>query len=121
MTSWINLRAKESPDGGGNEGPPLARPIRILHVINDLAIGGAEVMLFKLLSYTNRAKFEPTVISLNGMDQLGERIQDLGINVYSLGIKPPAPRAWPLIGLARRARSLKPDLVQGWMFHGNLA
>jgi len=38
--------------------------IKILHIISDLSIAGAETKLYKLLLATNRARFAPTVISL---------------------------------------------------------
>ncbi len=38
------------------------RPVRILHIINDLAIGGAEMMLYRLLSHKSRQRFDPIVI-----------------------------------------------------------
>ena len=101
--------------------PRITEPIRILHVINGLSIGGAEMMLYKLLSRTSRERFEPVVISLMGQGALGARIEALGVPVHAMGMKPgmPTPGAtWRLIRLVRR---LKPDLIQGWMYHGNLA
>ena len=113
------MSSLESPNGNGHRA--ALRPIRILHVVNDLAIGGSEMMLYKLLSRTNRKKFEPTVISLDGVEKLGDRIRELGIPVYSMGMKPSALRPLSLLRLARAARRIKPDLIQGWMYHGNLA
>ena len=95
--------------------------IRVLHVITDLSVGGAEMMLHKLLARISREKFEQAVISLTDRGPLGARIEALGIPVYAVGMKPGRPTpaaAWRLIRLAWR---LKPDLVQGWMSHGNLA
>lgn len=97
------------------------RPIRLLHIVNDLAIGGSEMMLYKLLSRSDRKRFEPAVISLDGMGTLGERIRQLGIPVYAMGMKPSGLRPLSLLRLARTAHRLKPDLIQGWMYHGNLA
>jgi glycosyltransferase involved in cell wall biosynthesis len=92
-----------------------------LHVINDLAIGGSEMMLCKLLSRTDRKRFESAVISLDGIGTLGDRIRQLGIPVYEMGMKPSLVRPRTLVRLVRTARRLKPDLIQGWMYHGNLA
>ncbi len=38
--------------------------IKISFVITDLSVGGAQMMLFKLLSRLDRSRFEPEVISL---------------------------------------------------------
>lgn len=107
-----------SPNGNGLRS---GRPVRVLHIINDLSIGGAEMTLYKLLSQADREKFDPTVISLNGFGKLGDRIKQLGIKVEAIGMKPSGPRLLSLLRLARAARRISPDLIQGWMYHGNLA
>lgn len=95
--------------------------IRIIHIINDLNIGGAEMMLCKLLSEADRKRFDLVVVSLRNRGQLNRRIGALGIPVYSVAMRLPLPTptsCWRLIRLIRR---LDPDLIQGWMYHGNLA
>jgi glycosyltransferase involved in cell wall biosynthesis len=98
-----------------------SKPMKVLHVINDLSIGGTEIMLFKLLSGTDRKRFQPTVISLNGMSPLADQINDLGIPVESLGAKSGIAGSLSFLRLVRAIRRLSPDLIQGWMYHGNLA
>jgi len=108
-----------SPNGDGHKGgrPPL----KVLHIINDLSIGGTEIMLYKLLSRINRSLFEPSVISLNGADALSERLKELDIPVESLGLKASLASSVSLVRLARATRLISPQLIQGWMYHGNLA
>lgn len=96
------------------------KPIKIVHVINDLRIGGAEMMLYKLLSGINRERYETTVISLRDGGELREDIENLGIPVHGVGMKPPAPTPSSLWRLRRLIHRLEPDLIQGWMYHGNL-
>lgn len=94
---------------------------KIVHIITDLDPGGAETMLYRFLSRMNREKFEPVVISLMDGGTLAPRIEDLSIPVYALGMKRGRPTpvgAWRLIRLVRR---IAPDLVHGWLAHGNLA
>ncbi|MEY4519851.1 MAG: hypothetical protein RLZZ499_2451 [Cyanobacteriota bacterium] len=95
--------------------------IKILFIITGLASGGAEVMLLSLLSSINRDRFEPTVISLLDKGIYGEKIEQLEIPVYC--VKMLAGK--PTINSARRMTELikqvKPDLIQGWMYHANLA
>ena len=55
---------------------------RIIHIINDLSIGGTEMMLYKLLSEANRERFEPIVVSLRNRGQLNRRIEALGIPIH---------------------------------------
>jgi hypothetical protein len=54
----------------------------IMYIISDLSIGGAEMMLYKLLVQTDRDRFEPVVISLIDQGALRQRIAALGISVY---------------------------------------
>jgi glycosyltransferase involved in cell wall biosynthesis len=93
-----------------------------LHIITGLSTGGAERMLYNLLSKTNRHRFEPVVVSLMDRGTYGDRIEALSIPVYTINMKqgmPPTPNA--ILRLAHIVRKIKPDLIQGWMYHGNLA
>ena len=56
-----------------------AQPVRILHVINDLGIGGAEMMLYRLLAHKDRARFDPIVLSLMDRGSLRTPIEALGV------------------------------------------
>lgn len=92
-----------------------------MHIINDLSIGGAEMMLYKLLAESDRERFEPVVISLIDRGALRERIEGLGIAVHTTRMKPGFPSPLGLWRLVRLVRRLKPDLVLGWMYHSCLA
>lgn len=97
-----------------------AAAIRIVHVINDLTVGGAEMMLYKLLSSTDRARHDTTVITLRDGGELRNGIEGFGVRVYSLGMRPPAPSPASFLRLIRLVRRLNPDLIQGWMYYGNI-
>jgi len=96
-------------------------PIKVVHVISGLGQGGAETMLYKLLGALDRQCFETQVISLLDYGVLGPRIQALGISVFALGMRPGIPDPRGILKLARLLRLLKPDLVQTWMYHADLA
>jgi glycosyltransferase involved in cell wall biosynthesis len=95
--------------------------IRVMHIINDLSIGGAEMMLQKLVAETDRNHFEPVVISLMDRGTLRKRIEDLGVAVYTTRMQPGVLSPLALLRLVRLMRRLKPDLVLGWMYHSCLA
>ena len=97
--------------------------MKIIHIISGLSIGGAEIMLYKLLSITDKRKFTPIVIALvAGSDEMKDRIEALDIPVYSLGIKRSSLFSlFRFLKLIRLIREHKPDIIQGWMYHGNLA
>jgi glycosyltransferase involved in cell wall biosynthesis len=95
--------------------------VRIAHVITGLNTGGAETMLYKLLSRMDRARFDPMVVSLVDNGSLAVRIAELGIPVFSCGMQPGFPSVGAAFKLTRLLRAFDPDLLQGWMYHGNLA
>jgi len=94
----------------------------IVHIITGLTTGGAEMMLYQMLTKTDRERYNPTVISLIDRGTLGDRIEALGIPVYTIGMEPgkiPTPNIiWKLVNTVRQ---IQPALIQGWMPHGNLA
>jgi len=97
--------------------------MKIVHIITSLSTGGAEMMLYKLLSAVDHKRFEHVVVSLiNKRTTLGERIEELGVPVHALGMQhgrlPTATSVRRLICLGRQ---LNPDIIQGWMYHGNMA
>ncbi len=90
-------------------------------MITGLTTGGAEMMLLKLCSKLDRRRFEPCVISLSDKGLIGPRIEALGIPVYALGMRPGRPSLTGFLHLRKLVLALRPDLIQGWMYHGNLA
>jgi len=95
--------------------------IGVVHLITGLNTGGAETMLFKLLSMTDRQRFRPVVVSLKSGGTLADRIRELGVEVYGADMRSriPSPSKW--LRLGSLVRRLAPDILQGWMIYGNLA
>jgi glycosyltransferase involved in cell wall biosynthesis len=92
-----------------------------MHVIAQLPVGGAEVMLQKLLARCDRSRFDFAVITLSRRKgELAPAFESMGVPVFSAGMgRIPGPFSfWKLI---RQIRAWKPDILQGWMPHGNLA
>lgn len=93
----------------------------VLHVIVDLEVGGAELMLKRLIeSHQSSSDFRHTVVSLTGVGKIGQQLQLRGVDVQSLGMRSAVgiPRVlWQLIRLVREVR---PHIVQTWMYHANL-
>jgi glycosyltransferase involved in cell wall biosynthesis len=99
----------------------LRKDLVTIHIITGLSVGGAERMLYNLLSKINRLCFQPIVVSLMDRGTLGDRIEALGIPVYTIGMKRGMPTPVVLWRLLHTVHHLKGDLIQGWMYHGNLA
>ena len=99
---------------------PEAAPKRVvLHVITDLRVGGAEMMLQRLLQTAELEDYRHHVVSLTELGPVGERLQRLGIATWALGLHR-VPDPIKLIRLAWHIRSVRPALVQTWMYHANL-
>ncbi|CAN1569081.1 RfaG Glycosyltransferase [Burkholderiaceae bacterium] len=94
--------------------------MRILHIVTDLKTGGAEITLLKLLGAMDRAVFEQQVISLGGVGSIGVQIEALGVNVYALNLNQPRYFLSAIFRLLHLVRGFRPDIIQGWMYHGNL-
>ena len=93
----------------------------ILHLISSLDVGGAEMMLYKLLRESRQSEFVPIVISLKTSGSVASRIEELGIPVMSLELDSGVtPFLRALKVLRHVVRTYQPALIQGWMYHGNL-
>src|SRR3954447_25274559 len=93
--------------------------MRVMHVITGLSTGGAETMLLKLLSAAS-GSMEHVVVSLGDEGTIGPRIAALGVPVHCLGLKRNAPNPIRALSILPLARRIGPQLIQGWMYHGNL-
>jgi glycosyltransferase involved in cell wall biosynthesis len=94
--------------------------VKILHVITSLNVGGAETMLYRLLKSMDASRFENQVVCLIHPGPVGERIQSLGVPVFSLNMRPGRQSLDALIGLVRLLRRESPDLLQTWLYHADL-
>lgn len=77
-------------------------------------------MLAKLLE-AGAGGSEQLVVSLRPEGGLRARIEATGAELVDLGLSPGEISPKALVELARRLRRWRPDLVHGWMYHGNLA
>jgi glycosyltransferase involved in cell wall biosynthesis len=92
----------------------------VVHVITGLETGGAEMLLFELCREQTRLGREYSVASLISDGPMRQRFAQIGVDVVGLGMprgKFFAPGLLRLVGLIHRIR---PRIVQGWLYHGNL-
>lgn len=98
----------------------IDRRIKLVFVITSLGTGGAQMMLYKMLTRLDRDRFDPTVITMMPDGMFAEKIVDLEVPVFDLGMKQGVPSISSLLKLRKMLIQLKPQVVQGWMYHGNL-
>jgi glycosyltransferase involved in cell wall biosynthesis len=106
--------------GQGKARSDRAGAMRVLHTITGVSMGGAEMMLYRLLARSDRDRFAPTILSLLRPGPIGERIRAMDVPVLTLGMRQDRPLSPGMLRLIRIARSIQPTLIQGWMYHGNL-
>ena len=104
------------------EGGDGVKKKKVLHIISGLDTGGAEMMLYKLLAAFPNQAIRSEVISLGRNGPITKRIIDLGINVQSLHLG----SGWigsitGIFLLIKYTRNFCPHVIQGWMYHGNIA
>src|SRR5467141_1961066 len=94
--------------------------IKVMHVITTLGPAGAETMLCRIASGMDGTRFENEVVSLTGILDLAERMQEIGVRVRTLGMRKGMPNPLLVMRLARWIRQTNPDVVHTWMYHANL-
>ena len=93
--------------------------IRVLHLINDLEIGGAEVLLLETLRRLDRGRFDLRVASLLGLGKLGPRFAEAGIEVIDLSRG--GRFSWGSVGrLKSRLRAAPCDILHCHLIHATL-
>lgn len=95
--------------------------IDVLHVITGLGVGGAETMLVQLTAALQGRGVTQHVVALSALDARARDIESGGVGVTILGAGSAAAFSFALPRLLRTARALRPRILQGWMYHGNLA
>lgn len=94
--------------------------VRVLFVITALGTGGAERQLARLASALRSAGFTVSVVALRG-GPVENDLREAEVPVVNLDVQDLVRGAGAIGKLVCTARSFKPDVIQGWMHHGNLA
>lgn len=96
------------------------RKLKIVHLITDLDIGGAETMLLKLVSGMDNSSFNNIVVSLSNKGALGNQFESLGIPVIAIGLNPNIPNPVGLLRLYSIFIKERPNILQTWLYHADL-
>lgn len=94
---------------------------KVVHIIIGLNIGGAELMLKRLVLNSHRkGLFQHEVISLMDMGPIGIDLEEQGITVHALNMSSIISSPIVSLRLYRLLKKIKPDVVQTWMYHSDL-
>ena len=97
------------------------RPRKILYVTAGLRGGGAEAMLTRLVTAQPGLADEITLVSLLPAEGHVDRLIAGGVRVLELQFDKMGGVAAGMLKLAKLIANSRPDIVQGWMYHGDLA
>lgn len=64
---------------------------RVLHIIDHLGLGGAQAVLFDLVTLADRSHWDSEVAAMHGRGLFAEALEKEGINVHSLSPSPLCP------------------------------
>ena len=98
-----------------------ASRIRVLHCITSLDADGAQHMLLKLCQHMAPDRFDHTIVNLRGATPFATRFSDLGVKVVHLGMQRAMPTLSAIRAIGCEIDRHRPDVIQGWMYHGNIA
>ena len=94
--------------------------LKVLHLITDLEVGGAESMLTSLLTRAPAADIDARVVSLTPGGAHRANLDAAGIQVADLGMRAGRPRIGAIAALRREIRQFRPRVIQSWMYHADL-
>jgi glycosyltransferase involved in cell wall biosynthesis len=93
---------------------------RVMHVISGLDTGGAEAFLVQLATALKARGFEQDVVSVTTPGVHATNLQAAGIPVHALHVGSLAGAMAAVGRLAALVRKTRPDVMQGWMYYGDL-
>jgi glycosyltransferase involved in cell wall biosynthesis len=96
------------------------RPIVIAHVITGLGVGGAEKQLAQMVLAMGLPAARHVVFSLTTVGETGRQLLDAGIDVRAIGLSSGRPDPTAVLRLRAALREVAPDVVQTWLYHGDL-
>ncbi len=107
---------------------PSDAPTTVVHLITTLSQGGAERVLSQVvprppdvpLDDTGRPTERHVVVTLVDGGMFADELQDAGVEVRGLGMRPGRDVVRGTLRLAALLRELRPTMVVSWMYHACL-
>ena len=93
--------------------------LRVLHLITNLNVGGAQSMLVKLLRRMESRSVTSGVVSLQDLGPMSAAINQLRLPTESLDMRSLRSLPSTVCRMGRIISDWQPDVVQTWMYHSN--
>jgi glycosyltransferase involved in cell wall biosynthesis len=94
--------------------------IKIIFVIGQLGIGGAERQLYYLIKRLDPNKYLPSLIILSDLAEMGQEFEQLEIPIYILKRRLPGWDITRLMILIHHIRIFTPDLLHSFLLAANI-
>ncbi len=105
----------------GKETAGPERPLKVLHLLASLPVGGAEDLVAAMVRGLPSRRFAAAVACLGASGPVGEELAAAGFPVYPLGLDLKHTSAWRLAAAVRRLlKELRPDILHTHLYHPNL-
>ncbi len=100
---------------------PSAPPIKVLHLLVSLPVGGAEDLVAGIIRGLNGERFAAAVACIGAPGPVGQELRAQGYRVASLGLDIKHTAAWRVVaGVRRLLKELRPDILHTHLYHPNL-
>lgn len=93
--------------------------MRLVHIISGLENGGAEGVLYRLIS-NDKPTNNHVVISLTSAGIYGARFEALGVQTYYIHMAVNFGLLGKIVKLWKILKNERPNVIQTWMYHGDL-
>ncbi|MBM4048054.1 MAG: glycosyltransferase [Planctomycetes bacterium] len=98
----------------------MSQRIKIVYLITELDIGGAEKCLYQLATRLDRTRFDPCVACLSGHGAIGEWLETRGIPVHYIRANTWADAATAVLRVAAILRRERARILHTFLFHANV-
>jgi len=93
--------------------------MKILHIIIGIDVGGAEMMLLKVVNGLSKRGHVQLIISLTGNNTLKESFEKAGAEVKCLNLQKYSQILKMLYKIRKYQKTFQPDIIQSWMYHAD--
>jgi glycosyltransferase involved in cell wall biosynthesis len=97
------------------------RPIKVLHVVTGMGEGGAESMLARLIAHSDAQQVRHHLLALSIEGPLWRSTARLCSGALNLRLDRKLLGFFRLSRIPDFVRASCPDVIHGWMYHGNVA
>lgn len=91
---------------------------KIVHIISGLQVGGAERSLYNICNSSLNDSFKQYIICLGNRGYYSQKIEEIGLEIYHINFS-----SWHFVKSVTKfiiiLKKISPDIIQGWMNHGN--